>query len=361
MPTDIDTDRVSQDGPKLLRKYIEFAMNGPDVILKDIDESDEVEFDSPFESSVYEFLDAKGYKVVTQVGCSGYRIDLGIKHPKYSGVYVLGIECDGATYHSSRTARERDRLRQDVLEMMGWNIYRIWSTDWIKDVVNEKQRLLKAVENAINSFNPDTIDSSMLNDDKKKINVSEDLIQFEQKSNLEEQDYGFENYQICKVKGRLPEYDSQQLRDAILKIVEIEEPISFDILCQRICPLFNRQKVTSVVQNLVKRTLRYLLTYKKIYESADFYYLNKEKKPPKIRLAGSRQIYQIAYEELAEGMIIVLDNNIGLTKDELIHETARAFGFNRTGKTIIGHLEDVVEDLGIEKRITFKDGKVIKL
>ena len=60
-------------------------------------------------------------------------------------------------------------------------------------------------------------------------------------------------------------------------------------------------------------------------------------------------------------MIIVLDNNIGLTKDELIHETARAFGFNRTGKTIIGHLEDVVEDLGIEKRIAFKDGKVIKL
>lgn len=361
MPTDIDTDRVSQDGPKLLRKYIEFAMNGPDVILKDIDESEEVEFDSPFESSVYEFLDAEGYKVVTQVGCSGYKIDLGIKHPKYSGVYVLGIECDGATYHSSRTARERDRLRQDVLEMMGWNIYRIWSTDWIKDVVNEKQRLLKAVENAINSFNPDTIDSSILNSDKKKINVNEDLIQFEQKSNLEEQDYGFENYQICKVKGRLPEYDSQQLRDAILKIVEIEEPISFDILCQRLCPLFNRQKVTSVVQNLVKRSLRYLLTYKKIYESADFYYLKKEKKPPKIRLAGSRQIYQIAYEELAEGMIIVLNNNIGLTKDELIHETARAFGFNRTGKTIIGHLEDVVEDLGIEKRIDFKDGKVIKL
>ncbi|MCR4741522.1 MAG: DUF4011 domain-containing protein [Treponema sp.] len=361
MPTDIDIDRVSQDGPKLLRKYIAFAMNGPDVILKDIDESKEVEIDSPFESSVYEFLNSKGYKVVTKVGCSGYKIDLGIKHPKYSGVFVLGIECDGATYHSSRTARERDRLRQDILEMMGWKIYRIWSTDWIKDLVNEKQRLLQAIENAINSFNSEFIGNSNLKDNKKKIDESEVLIQFEQKTNLEEQDYGFEDYKICKVKGRLSESDSQELRNVILKIVEIEEPISFEVLCQRVCPLFNRQKVTSVIQNIVKKSLTHLLFYKKIYKSADFLYFNKEKKAPRIRLAASRQINQIAYEELAEGMLIVLDNNIGLTKEDLIHETARAFGFNRIGKAIIGHLEDVVKDLEIDKKIEIKDEKIIKI
>ena len=67
----------------------------------------------------------------------------------------MGIECDGASYHSARTARERDRLRQDVLEGMGWKIYRIWSTDWIKDPVSEGERLLVSIQNAINSYNED--------------------------------------------------------------------------------------------------------------------------------------------------------------------------------------------------------------
>lgn len=84
---------------------------------------------------LYNFLERKGYELATQVGCSGYRIDMAVKH---SGQYVLGIECDGASYHSAKTARERDRLRQDILEKMGWKIYRIWSTDWIKDPITEE-------------------------------------------------------------------------------------------------------------------------------------------------------------------------------------------------------------------------------
>ena len=118
----------------------------------EITESDIVEHDSPFEKAVYNFLDQKGYKIGTQVGCSGYRIDMAVKHPTLSGQYVLGIECDGAAYHSARTARERDRLRQDVLELMGWKIYRIWSTDWIKDPITEGEKLIEAVEDALKSY-----------------------------------------------------------------------------------------------------------------------------------------------------------------------------------------------------------------
>jgi Superfamily I DNA and RNA helicases and helicase subunits len=151
-PTDIDINRVSDDGPKLLRSYIEFAKYGPSVLANEITESDIVKHDSPFETAVYNFLDRKGYKLATQVGCSGYRIDMAVKHPTLSGHYVLGIECDGASYHSARTARERDRLRQDVLESMGWKIYRIWSTDWIKDPITEGNRLLKNVEKAITEY-----------------------------------------------------------------------------------------------------------------------------------------------------------------------------------------------------------------
>lgn len=110
-----------------------------------------IEHDSPFEESVYNFLHTRKYKLTTQVGCFGYRIDMAVKHPTVSGKYILGIECDGASYHSSRTARERDRLRQDILENMGWKIYRIWSTDWIKDHKKEGEKLIQAIENQLTS------------------------------------------------------------------------------------------------------------------------------------------------------------------------------------------------------------------
>lgn len=152
LPTDIDSERTSGLGPKLLRQYIDFAINGAKAILGEYSLNEGVYFDSPFEESIYNFLSANGYDVVTQVGCSGYRIDMAIRHPKYNGRFAIGIECDGAAYHSARTARERDRLRQTVLEDMGWKIYRIWSTDWIKDQHTEGERLLNAIKTAINEY-----------------------------------------------------------------------------------------------------------------------------------------------------------------------------------------------------------------
>lgn len=89
------------------------------------------------------------FPLTTQVGCSGFRIDLGLKLPNSSD-YVLAIECDGATYHSSKNARDRDRLRQEILERMGWKFYRIWSTDWFRNRSVEQTRLLEAAASAVN-------------------------------------------------------------------------------------------------------------------------------------------------------------------------------------------------------------------
>lgn len=152
LPSDIDTDRINSLGPKLLRLYIDYAINGAKAILGETTLNGEGWFDSSFEESVYDFLTNKGYDVVTQVGCSGYRIDMAVRHPKYKGRYAIGIECDGAAYHSARTARERDRLRQTILEDMGWKIYRVWSTDWVKDPHTEREKLLHAVNSAIKEY-----------------------------------------------------------------------------------------------------------------------------------------------------------------------------------------------------------------
>ena len=104
-------------------------------------------FDSPFEEAVCTALRKNGLSVKTQVGCSGYKIDMAIRDSRKPGEFILGIECDGASYHSSATARDRDRLRQQVLENLGWKFYRIWSTDWFKNPTRELEKLLKHIDN----------------------------------------------------------------------------------------------------------------------------------------------------------------------------------------------------------------------
>lgn len=150
LPTDIDVNRVSTEGPKLLRSYMEFAINGPQSLIPETQSGPQ--FDSPIEQAIYELLTKAGYQVDTRVGCSNYRIDLAVRHPDHSDSYAIAIECDGASYHASRTARERDRIRPDVMKGMGWKLYRIWSPDWVKDPASEGDRLLEAVQDAIASF-----------------------------------------------------------------------------------------------------------------------------------------------------------------------------------------------------------------
>ena len=148
--SDIDPKRTSAEGAILLGKYLDYAERGVAALDKVTEVNSDDQFDSVFEEEVCQFLRDNRYNVDTQVGCSGFRIDMGVRKPDSSD-YFLAVECDGASYHSSKNARDRDRLRQEILERMGWNFYRIWSTDWFKNNKTEKQRLLDAVAAAAES------------------------------------------------------------------------------------------------------------------------------------------------------------------------------------------------------------------
>lgn len=139
---------------KLIRDFIDYAEHGMVALLGDNQEgeNDTPIFDSKFEEDVYDVLANKGYKLKTQVGSSGYKIDIAVLHPEIEGRYILAIECDGAAYHSSRTARDRDILRQKILESQGWKFHRIWSTDWYHDNANTQKRLFDAIQNAIANY-----------------------------------------------------------------------------------------------------------------------------------------------------------------------------------------------------------------
>lgn len=122
----------TNEGATLLRRWLEFsATKRLGEVAHNHDRAGHT--DSPFEDHVIEAVRSLGYEAVPQVGVSSYFIDIGVKHPKYPLGYICGIECDGATYHSSKSARDRDRLREEVLNRLGWDLYRIWSTDWFRD------------------------------------------------------------------------------------------------------------------------------------------------------------------------------------------------------------------------------------
>jgi very-short-patch-repair endonuclease len=132
-------------GVVAFRNYLAFAETGH-IVEIGLDSGRSP--DSDFEVDVATLLIAHGYRVEAQVGVAGFFIDLGVKDPQDTGTYILGIECDGATYHSAKSVRDRDRLRQEILEAKGWKIHRIWSTDWFKNRESEIQRLLSVVASA---------------------------------------------------------------------------------------------------------------------------------------------------------------------------------------------------------------------
>ena len=159
-PEELNVANTANMGPKLFKAYLKYVravstskMDEIKAVVQEVNENvnthvqqKELHFDSPFEEQVYQQLRNLGYEVTTQVGMSGYRIDMAIVHPHDSSRYILGIECDGAMYHSSKNAKERDVYRQRFLESRGWTIERIWSRNWWKNASAELERIDQKVK-----------------------------------------------------------------------------------------------------------------------------------------------------------------------------------------------------------------------
>lgn len=147
-----DISPTQSVGVRTLRKYLQFAEYGPSALANSpttvAEDANATRFDSPFEQAVFDALTERGMHLDTQVGCSGYRIDLAARDPEQPDRYMLGIECDGASYHSAKTARDRDRLRQAHLESLGWTIHRVWSADWFAHPEREIDKVMEAFVSA---------------------------------------------------------------------------------------------------------------------------------------------------------------------------------------------------------------------
>ena len=140
-----DLSRTQAAGVRDLKHFLEFAERGPRA-LAEATKGSLGGFESPFEEAVATALTTRGWQVHTQIGASSFRVDLAVVHPDAPGTYLAGVECDGATYHRSATARDRDMLREQVLRGLGWEILRVWSTDWWIDRKGTADKLHLALE-----------------------------------------------------------------------------------------------------------------------------------------------------------------------------------------------------------------------
>lgn len=182
-PEDIKIDNIKNPGPKLLKEYLKYVRavslnnkkEAEEILysLSNISSKDELIFESDFEEEVYEKLSQskiikeRNLRLHTQVSSSGYRIDIGVYEPRQSK-YILGIECDGALYHSSKSARERDIHRQKFLESRGWKIVRIWSKDWWSNPEKEIEKIeniLEKMNYKLNQYNDEKITEELLAND----------------------------------------------------------------------------------------------------------------------------------------------------------------------------------------------------
>lgn len=349
---DLIINENASSGLKALKIFLEYA----ETKELDIISGPSEETDSPFEDSVFEFLNDNGYIVHKQVGCAGYRIDLAVVDKHNLGRYLIGIECDGAQYHSSPVARDRDRLRQQILENLGWKIYRIWSTDWYRQPVESGKKLLEAIEsakrNTINeemghANNKEIFQDEVMNDEE--INVIHHFISKNEISG--EPQNRIQEYKFCPLSD-IPakdffELSGSQLEQMIIEIVKFEGPVHTEELIQRIKVHFGIARVGSNIRNRIHGTIKNTEKSKNILVRNDFLWPDFKPEALLRRRCGdsSVKIEWICDEEIVQAIDFVLNNQYSTGQDDLIVQVSRTLGIKRGSQSAKNRIKNIIESL----------------
>ena len=223
----ISTSENSQRGVVALKAFLEYCEKGS---LQHYSHTGKAA-DSDFEIAVMNALAEYGYECEPQLGVTGYFLDLAVKDPGMPGRFLMGIECDGASYHSAKSTRDRDRLRQDILEDLGWKIRRIWSTDWFKNpdaqlepILQELARLKTVVHEVVDDEIENTkstvslVDEVTDEDDLDRSSLNQNNVEMSLEDRLT-------NFNLMVIRNKMPNVDesSQLLRpvmmEALLKFI----------------------------------------------------------------------------------------------------------------------------------------------
>lgn len=351
---------TSKKGSVLLKEYLTYAETGR---LDRTKANREQKTESPFELDVFRELSSRGLNLVPQVGVAGYSIDFGVVDETFPGRYLCGIECDGATYHSSESARDRDRLRQEVLERRGWIIHRLWSTDWFKDRQGQIERLLRLVGE---SRQRRIVELAQLEEEKRRQAETDAAFEMEEIDAADELETGEQISQTNSFPKialpKVPTYvfadtsvlfsgknfnaaSDSEVDDVILNVVEVESPIHFKELASRVVARWGNSVAGTTMTAKVQARVDSLWWKRKIRTAGDFIFAVNGTISVRSRVGLRMSAERIAPEEFQAAVLLALDDCDGLEQRALVSRVRSIFGFSRTGPILESRISNAIEFL----------------
>lgn len=342
---DIDPDfAMSRKGVFAFRMFLHFARTGHLAM----GEATGRDYDSVFEEQVAKALQERGYHVHRQVGLAGFFIDLAVSDPERPGRYLIGIECDGAAYHDALSARDRDRLRQSVLESHGWHIHRVWSTDWFQRPQQELDRVVAAIEAAkaedavreVSKQKPVVrITSQSMGDyDLMGIATGEEA---ESEASVEPANNTYIEAALKRSASHMAELHlipAPLIATYIEKVVEAEGPVHLDEVVTRIREAWSLKRAGARIREAIEAAADLAVRKGSITRDGEF--LSIQGRTPALRdrssvlSASLRKPEYLPLTEISAGGVSLAEANFGATTEQLVTEISRGMGFKATSEVL---------------------------
>jgi very-short-patch-repair endonuclease len=354
LPGDFNAGNASE-GVRHLKGYLDYAVRGTPALALDIGGGGDAE--SPFEEEVIRVVRGWGYDVQPQVGVAGYRVDIGVRHPSKPGSFSLGVECDGATYHSSKTARDRDRLRQSVLEGLGWRLHRIWGPSWYRDRPAQENRLRIAIEDAT-AGRPAKI--APLAPPEQRPQIVIDVVPAEKRPPWM---VPYVEAVVERTGGNLQPSDlaaRPQIRRLIQVVAKVEQPVHVDRITEAVGHAFGAERITKRLKDTINASIADL-TRTGLVRDGDFLMHAGDvvdcARSPQIGVQP-RTIRQVAPSEIQFALLSSVLDASHVERSELLVYVARLFGWGRLGTEIRNSLDDNLDRLIDNRQLVELDGRL---
>ena len=334
---DIDLNRTSARGMEVFKAYLQYAETG--TLETEAAAAAAAGVSTIFEEEVAEFLRGQGHDVRMKVGEAGFFIDLAVADPTQPGAYLLGIECDGPEYNRARPARDRDRLRAQVLAGLGWRVYRLWSVEWFAHPEQEQERLLAALQAATDG-QPIVSDVTTGEGDQLRKKRLEELKTIRRKPTsakltgaMSQPEYKLAKPRVSLGKKELVEQSEEKLGGWVAEIVRVESPVHRDEVYSRFLDAA-KKRTGARNQEAFEKGLAQTITAGAVRRDGDFLF-DAAQETVTIRdrrrlSANDRNFERVADVELDAAIVLSVRQSYGMEAEDISIAASRLLGFDRT-------------------------------
>ncbi|HEY5593178.1 MAG TPA: DUF3320 domain-containing protein, partial [Paludibacter sp.] len=370
----IDLNKTSSVGVAGFKRFLEYAQKGEQIVT---DKQTSVISHASIENLIAQEIRKHGYVVHTNIGCSGYKIDLGIVDKSKPSNYLLGVLCDGDNYRQTKTARDREIVQNSVLRSLGWNICKVWTMDWWENPKEVVLQILQAIQDAENKPKVPTTNSQSVEIKKTfpkmtlassvqsapPVEVTPEPIVIEHKEPDCKVSYV---YTQLAYSGYLPEnFVMPEYRFIIIKeieeVMQTEAPISRALLCKRVLNSWGISRLGQRLDSYFETLFASLPYYQKKHDGITFFWNNKEQceNYELYRPISIRDAVDLPPEEVANGIKQILEEQISMPTTDLTKLTAQLFSFSRSGTNVEASMHRGINEAIKRNYMKVESGKAV--